>query len=488
MPSASSPNAISKSSIELVVPPYLAVDAPATRGSDAQTLQLSGLVRLHIAEPTTFKDIGVEFSGAVTVMPIAKGRAWRPDSRIVYMSTRSLLDKKTTLKPGSHEFPFTITLAPDVPCTLPDIGGMAHVTYTLRGRAVRTGLWPNFTCERPVHLVRSYPRESVEFQNVYEAENVWRGKAIYSIALPHRAWAAGDTLMTLVKLVPLSKDAIPAELRLSLREDVRILTTNGPRSFTRHVATAAHVIHFPSTPSPGMHEQQASTSTARPPAQVEGSGWATPSDPGPFSMQIPSRTLPSYRNTLVTVRHHLDLLVRFRAPSPASSPGSSPISSAASTQSFAPEACSLSLGIRILSSHLLPFARQATLDNRRALFGLLPELMAMREQTQSGEDGEDDEFDLPSYANHVQDSIPFTPLPVLDDPEESRRSSVDTTRSLESLAARTLDIRRLSRVPDYGSATGPSAGVVPLSSVRGLPSYAEVALLQQTMTMQLARS
>lgn len=84
------------------------------------------------------------------------------------MCSKSLLDGKTTLTPGAHEFPFSMTLAPDVPCTLPDIGGMAHVTYTLRARAARPGIWPNFTCERPIQLVRSYPRESVEFQNVYE--------------------------------------------------------------------------------------------------------------------------------------------------------------------------------------------------------------------------------------------------------------------------------------------------------------------------------
>lgn len=317
------------------------------------------------------------------------------------------------------------------------------------------------------------------------AENVWRGKAIYSIALPHRAWAAGDTLMALVKLVPLCKDAIPAELRLSLREDVRILTTNGPRSFTRHVATAAHPIRFAT--SPPAHEQQASTSTVRPPAALEGNGWAMPTDPGPFSLQIPPRTLPSYRNSLVTVRHHLDLLVRFAASSPSSSPGASSSSSpVSSTPSFAPEACSLSLGLRILSNHLLPFSRQATLDNRRALFGLLPELMAMRDQP--GEDDGEGETDLPSYANHVQDTIPFTPLEH-DFPlplDESRRSSVDTTRSLESLAA--FDLRRLSRVPDYGASVSAPAGVVPLSSANGLPSYAEAAMQQAAMSMQFVRS
>lgn len=67
------PSAPSKSSIELVVAPYLAVDAPSTRGSDAQPVQLHGTVRLRVAEHTTFKQVTVEFSGALTVMPISSG-------------------------------------------------------------------------------------------------------------------------------------------------------------------------------------------------------------------------------------------------------------------------------------------------------------------------------------------------------------------------------------------------------------------------------
>lgn len=36
-------------------------------------------------------------------------------------------------------------------------------------------------------------------------ENTWPGKIMYSLTLPHKAWAAGDTIMALVKFAPLAK-------------------------------------------------------------------------------------------------------------------------------------------------------------------------------------------------------------------------------------------------------------------------------------------
>ncbi|EJD43969.1 hypothetical protein AURDEDRAFT_114483 [Auricularia subglabra TFB-10046 SS5] len=434
-----------KSGIELVVPPFVAIDASAARGGDTPPVQLQGKVRLRLAEPTTFKHIGIDLRGALTVMPISTGRTWRADSRTVHMSTKLLLDSKTVLSAGLHEFDFAMIVPPDAPCTLPDIGGMARVVYTLRARALRArSLFPALAAERVVTIVRTYARESVEFQNVYEAENVWRGKAIYSVALPHRAWAAGDTLMALVKLVPLSKDATPSLLRMSLREDVRIVTSNGPRAFTRHVATAAHPVIFPPSPS---------TSTS--PAATPGVQMSAPSDPGPFALHIPAKTIPTYRSSHISVKHHLDLLVQFAAPG--------------TPRAF--ECHTVSLAVRVLAHTLLSSARIATLENRRALFGPLPALMSIPRADGEGEE----EQELPSYAAHVQDSIPVPGFDEVElDPDEtsasSSRRSMDTVRSVESVA---LDPRRLSRVPDYGAAV--SSIIVPLWSVRGLPSYAEAS-------------
>jgi hypothetical protein len=45
----------------------------------------------------------------------------------------------------------------------------------------------------------------LEYQLSLEMENTWPEKLMYAIMLPHRAWAAGDTLVAMLKLCPLTK-------------------------------------------------------------------------------------------------------------------------------------------------------------------------------------------------------------------------------------------------------------------------------------------
>lgn len=174
---------IKKSTLELVVPQFVPFETRLD--PDAPPVVLHGRLRIRLRRETTFKNAVVDCRGALTIMPV-KTAAWKPDSRIVYLSSVSLLGPgPTTLAAGVHEYPFAMTLSPDMPCSLPDAGGMARVVYTLRARATKTktgvlrkavakvgGLvmpWRGaLECERPVDLARAYPRESIEFQNVHE--------------------------------------------------------------------------------------------------------------------------------------------------------------------------------------------------------------------------------------------------------------------------------------------------------------------------------
>ncbi|KAH7096875.1 hypothetical protein BKA62DRAFT_624507 [Auriculariales sp. MPI-PUGE-AT-0066] len=462
-----------KSSVELLVPAYVPFEARLDPDAPPDTLH--GRLRIRLRRETTFKNVVIDCRGALTILPV-KTAAWKPDSRIVYLSSVSLISVPTTLGAGTHEYPFAMPLSADMPCSLPDAGGMARVVYTLRARATKTkkgrlarigghilgtlGFSGALENERPVDLARSYPRESVEFQNVHEAEGQWKNKAMYSIALPHRAWAAGDTCMALVKLVPLQKDLIPRQLRITLREDVRIVTSGGPRTFTRHVSTTAVPVVFP---KPRDVQETA----------VDEGPTVTASEPGPFSLAIPTKALPTYRNALITVRHHLDFLVQFGPPEPPDPPGGG-------------VTCRVSMGVRILSSHLLPTARAASLDNRTALFGPMPALMLMRERDNAvSESDSETTTGLPSYADHVADAIPQ--LVPLVEPSRlamglgglrpgGHHSTFGTITGLSTIGGRSA--RRfflMSRVPDYGAAVsvGGIAGIVPLSSTRQLPSYAE---------------
>jgi len=249
--------------------------------------------------------------------------------------------------------------------------------------------------------------------------------------------------MVLVKLVPLAKDRIPVQLRLSLREDVRIVTSGGPRTFTRHVSSVAIPVTFTPPPSPAAAADtderpgadEAGPSTLR--ADItpyeenqENDVTVTASDPGPFELPIPAKTLPTYRNALITVRHHIDFLVQFAAPDASSplSPSTTNTNTTATSPGtatpgsprakFHPESCRVSMGLRILSHHLLPSARVATLENRTALFGPLPALMLLSERDNTlsedeGAAGEEGGTGLPSYADHVADAIPQL-IPLMD--------------------------------------------------------------------------
>ena len=137
-----------------------------------------------------------------------------------------------TLKAGRHDFPFTFSLIGNLPSTvtthplnlnmsaLPTTA-RASITYKLRAVASRPGLslgpgplhnvhitpmmLHNLTCTMSVYVLRSLSPEALEYQLSLEVENTWPMKLMYSIMLPHRAWAAGDTLVAVLKLCPLAK-------------------------------------------------------------------------------------------------------------------------------------------------------------------------------------------------------------------------------------------------------------------------------------------
>lgn len=127
-----------------------------------------------------------------------------------------------TFKAGRHAFPFSIELEPYLPSSLQVTNSTPSISYKLRATVVRPPLMPNFTSTWPIEVVRAFGPNSLEYQQTLEGalllcsvswqsltpgtvENTWPGKIMYSLTLPHKAWAAGDTLMALVKFAPLAK-------------------------------------------------------------------------------------------------------------------------------------------------------------------------------------------------------------------------------------------------------------------------------------------
>ena len=118
--------------------------------------------------------------------------------------------------------------------------GDASVSYKLRAVAVRPSFSQNLQAKTPVFILRSLASEALEYQQSIDIENTWPEKLMYAITLPHKAWAAGDTLTAIVKLSPLAKGVYVQAIDSLIVETTKILTRGGNREDTRVVASARH--------------------------------------------------------------------------------------------------------------------------------------------------------------------------------------------------------------------------------------------------------
>jgi hypothetical protein len=146
-----------------------------------------------------------------------------------------------TLKAGRHIFPFQLNLGGSLPSTLytSTLGG-ASVAYKLRAVATRPGFAHNLQTQKAITLLRSFPREALEYQQSLEIENTWPEKIMYSIMVPHKAWAAGDDLTAVVKLSPLAKGGRVLSVVTTLNETIKVHNRTGWQESTRPVITARH--------------------------------------------------------------------------------------------------------------------------------------------------------------------------------------------------------------------------------------------------------
>ena len=94
----------------------------------------------------------------------------------------------------------------------------------------------------PVFILRSITRDALEYQQTLDIENTWPEKLMYAITLPHKAWAAGDTLTAIVKLSPLAKGIYVQAITSSINETTKICTRGLTHENLRVVASVTHEI------------------------------------------------------------------------------------------------------------------------------------------------------------------------------------------------------------------------------------------------------
>ncbi|KAF8134300.1 hypothetical protein EV363DRAFT_1323044 [Boletus edulis] len=203
-------------------------------------------VVLHLREPTSIKEITLQFRGKAK-LPLASVDSSSPQWYTICNHEWSFLEGEKrhshTLKAGFHQFPFQLQLGGSLPSSISSgVYGGAHVSYKLRAVAVRPGLAHNMQAVMPISIVRTFAPEALEYQQSLEIENTWPEKLMYSIMIPHKAWAAGDQLTAIVKFSPLSKGVRVLTVVTTINETTKLNSRGGVQEHTRSVVIVNHDI------------------------------------------------------------------------------------------------------------------------------------------------------------------------------------------------------------------------------------------------------
>ncbi|KAJ7646953.1 hypothetical protein FB45DRAFT_986895 [Roridomyces roridus] len=404
-------------------------------GNDVEPARLTGHVALHLAESTPIKEITLQFRGKARLPPLSNEANGihinnGGSTYIVCNHDWSFLEGEKkhshTLKAGRHFFPFQLQIGGMLPSSVSThaLGG-ASVAYKLRAHAVRPGLNHNLQAVVPVTIMRSFSSEALEYQQTLEIENTWPDKLMYSIMIPHKAWAATDTLTALVKFCPLSKGVGVVSVTSSIHETTKIQAKSASQDYTRSVVSVKHEFiggkavevldrsrHHKTPSTPGVHSSTPSTpgyptsptsptypgggyfSLPRFPENAEAGPSSRPPDPAPLaeqgdddivayiSIHIPSIVTPTHPLDPINVSHRIRWSILI-------------MNLDGHTSELR---CSLPL--HLLDQRLLKEARAHTSATRRLLIGgseVPPE--------------EEEEVELPSYKSHVRDRIANMYLP-----------------------------------------------------------------------------
>lgn len=90
--------------------------------------------------------------------------------------------------------------------------------------------------------MRGFGSEALEYQQTLEIENTWPEKLMYSIMIPHKAWAASEKLSAVVKFQPLVKGARVLHVTTTINETVKLWARTGCQENTRVIASTKHDI------------------------------------------------------------------------------------------------------------------------------------------------------------------------------------------------------------------------------------------------------
>ncbi|KAI0066012.1 hypothetical protein BV25DRAFT_1849481 [Artomyces pyxidatus] len=414
-------------------------------GVDVAPTLLSGHVVLNLAESTSIKEITLQFRGKARLPPPANEPMTLNSSAMTYIVCNhdwSFLEGERkhshTLKAGRHLFPFQLRIGGSLPSSVSTgVLGGASVAYKLRAVAVRPGLAHNLVAQIPISIARSFAPEALEYQQTLEIENTWPEKIMYSIMIPHKAWAAGDAVTAVVKFSPLNKGVRVLSVGTTINETIKLFAKSGWQECTKPVVVTKHEFHgghaicvdhrrisphgrnshsYPSTPgsatpalasgavSPpltgpstyfsGPHSSESPSGespVAGPSSQREGE----PSHDVPIDFEVSDEDVVAMVDVQIplhaTPTHNLDPIIishRIRW------------SILINNLDGHTSELRCSLPLHILDHRLIDEAKSATAATRRLLLG-----------SSDVPEENDEEMELPSYSSHVRDRVANMYLP-----------------------------------------------------------------------------
>ncbi|GAA5948720.1 hypothetical protein JCM3765_004984 [Sporobolomyces pararoseus] len=246
-------------------------------GDEFDPAVLNGEVILNLTHPTDLREVSLVFTGTAKV-------SWRdtsthhhdhplffhdfnflnPSSHTAPHQGKKEHHQVHTLKPGRHVFPFSLHVPGSLPASLRTYSGSGIIEYKLKARAERPGITAaDWKARRVVRVARGFGVDAVEYNQTLEIENTWPGKVMYSFTLPHKAFAAGDTIPVAVKFSPLAKGVRIVSLVTTIREHTTVYSKSSSHSEARDATVVKY--NFVQDGAPSSSEQN----SGNPPARIE---------------------------------------------------------------------------------------------------------------------------------------------------------------------------------------------------------------------------
>ena len=223
---------------------------------DSTPYTLRGLVKLQLSHSIEFKDITIHISGKCKTSIHEKHRTSTiSDTHMLIDDKKSVLTKAgkhhQTLGAGMHTFPFEFDLQSELPASLQLINGSANIKYKLKAHAYRPHAFQKeFTDQIPINLIHGLPSEALEFSQTLDIENTWPQKIMYAITLPHKVFAAGESIPISIKFTPLMKGVKVSQLTTIIKEYSETLGKIARQDDSRMVSTARHQFSADGEPIP----------------------------------------------------------------------------------------------------------------------------------------------------------------------------------------------------------------------------------------------